>query len=224
MIFKECFAAIDMHRRVTALSGHLVAEDEAVSVYPVLSIRAIVPETDVVVGETTSTRAGEFLLEVSVPTPVSLNLQVMDADRTVLAESTVAVREAAQAAAIRVSRTVLAGATPIDCDQRDPPLLRHDSLEALRSRVTTLVAEGVLDKDAPEALESAIRPLAFADALMPDVRGVLAGHMESAERLRAALLSLGAPSSIPGVQEVRAGVHPHDTRETDCPDALRIID
>ncbi|HEX7786365.1 MAG TPA: hypothetical protein VF653_09090, partial [Methylomirabilota bacterium] len=222
MIFKECLA-IQFERRISAITGHIVADGESRQAHPILTVRAVISRSDAVVAETTTTRSGEFRLEVGLPLPASVDVHVMDGGGARLGGSVVEMREPVHAVRLRLPRAMLDRAIPVRPEPAPPPLLVQGSVAALRAHLGTLVREGVLDADAEQSLEEAIRPLAWADALMADARGVLAGDVESGERLRAALLSLGAgtgPVEERGPGSRSAG----DDAETERPDAQRILD
>ncbi|HME97716.1 MAG TPA: hypothetical protein VKN16_26210 [Methylomirabilota bacterium] len=222
MIFRECFA-IRYQRLITAISGHVVADEDGMDAHPILLVRALVPRSDAVVAETTTTKFGEFRLEVGLPVPVSLHVLVQDAGGARLGESVVEVREPVQALRVRVPRAVLQRAVPVRREHAPPALLVRASAAALRGHVSALIREGTLDVEATDALEQAIRPLAWADGLMADARGVLAGDMEAGDRLRAALLSLGAGPSL-GQDDDAGSERAADDVESERPDAQRILD
>lgn len=222
MIFKECLA-IQFERRISAITGHIVGDGDAREAHPILTVRAVISRSDAVVAETTTTRFGEFRLEVGLPLPASVDVYVVDAGGTRLGESVVEMREPVQAVRLRVPRAMLDRAIPVRPAPAPPALLVQDSMAALKAHVGTLVREGVLDADAEQSLEEAIRPLAWADALMAEARGVLAGDVDSGERLRAALLSLGAGTG-PVEEQEPGSQRSGDDAETERPDAQRILD
>ncbi len=221
MIFKECLALVK--DRPLKITGRLAVDGDIVTRYPILAIRAVIPQTRTAVGDTTTTRAGEFYLELGVPAPIALNLELVDANGTVLADVPVDVREPAHVAHMPVPASALTGATPIERDEREPPLLRHEAAAALRARVAALVEQEGFDRTVAEVVESALRPLAWLDTLMPDVRGVLEGRTESAERLRSALLGIGAPP-LEAAPTTSLVAYDEAPLEAERADALRLID
>jgi hypothetical protein len=99
-------------------------------------------------------------------------------------------------------------------------LLHPDALEYLRTQVRALVAEGGLHPTAVEALEGLIAPLAWLDSLTADARGVLRGQAPAADRLRAALLNLGAGSDLPEEEQGASD----ELYSAEIPAEMRIVD
>jgi hypothetical protein len=224
VIFKDCLSFV-ASTRVTAISGHLVGDGLAPGALPLLAVRAFIADTDVALGDTPTTTHGEFRVEIGVPPPARVRLRLVDADDTVIGETDVDITSAMQAISIGVSPDRLHAARPVRVEGPPPSLLHHSSLIALRSRVQSAIESGVLHPDASHELERGIEPLLWADSLMPDARAVLAGNIDAADRLRAALLSLGAPAVLPddGAGTTAVPASSSDDRDTKRDDSARIV-
>ena len=223
MIFKECLP-FAVSTRVTAIAGHLVGAGIPSGALPLLAVRAFIADTTIVIGESPTTSAGEFRLETGVPPPTRVRLQLIDADNVVIAETDVEISDPVHAASITVTADRLEAARPVLVEGPPPSLLHHASIAALRSRVQSLIEVGTLDTAASRELERGIAPLLWADSLMTDARGVLAGNIDAADRLRAALLSLGAPAVLPNdIESTFAAAASTNDLETRRDDSDRIV-
>ena len=222
----ECFATVIAGRlRVTLGDGQP---------FPVVSIHALDPTSERLLAKVFSGPDGGFSLELPISAggavdarevPVRLRLQglhphgdarapLTEVDVRAVLGQTVLVEIDIPAEAVQGAEGVSSWAEPAAA------LLHHDALEDLRSQVRVLVAEGGLHPTAVEALEGLIAPLAWLDSLMADARAALRGHASAADRLRAALLSLGAGSDMPEEEQDASD----ELYSAEIPAEMRIVD
>lgn len=222
----KCFA--------TFIAGRLRVTLDDGQPFPAISIHALDPTSERLLAKGFSGPGGEFSLELPISrdgeagaleVPVRLRVQglhphgdarapLTEMDVRPVLGQTVLVEIDVPAEAVQGAE----GASP--WAEPTAALLRPNALEYLRTQVRALVAEGGLHPTAVDALEGLIAPLAWLDSLMADARAALQGRAPAADRLRAALLSLGAGSDLPEEEQGESD----ELYSAEIPAEMRIVD